>query len=331
MNLSSLRATWVAFNEDKAQRLAASIAYSTIFALAPLFVLMIAAVGAILKFHGTGSQADAEQTLLDQIRRSAGSSAANAVRQLIDAGFNKPRQSLIAQILAWIFFAIGAAGLFASLQDALNAVWRVENTQGGWKFMLRNRVATFGMIVVIGFLLLVTFVANAAIAFVTAHFLSRIPFAANPVVISAIDQLVTIAVIAAIFAAIFKVLPDVRIAWSDVWFGAVVTAALFVIGQVLISLYIVYGGVASAYGAAGSILVALIWIYYSALILLFGAEFTKVHAKSAALVVPSTVRATIDHPAGTDPRIVSERTADETAVSRGTSPGPANENTPSSR
>jgi len=177
----------------------------------------------------------------------------------------------------------------------------------------------------------VTFVANAVIAFVTAHYLSRIPFAANPALISLVDQVVSVAVIAAVFATLFKVLPDVRIAWRDVWFGAVVTAILFVVGQVLISLYIAYGGVASAYGAAGSILVALIWIYYSALILLFGAEFTKVHAKSAELVVASTVRQTIDQSAGTDPRVASARTAAETAVSPGVSPAAANENTPSSR
>jgi membrane protein len=331
MNLASLRATWDAFNEDKAQRLAASIAYSTIFSLSPLFVLLIALVGAILNFHGTGGQGDAENTLLDNVRKSAGPSAANTVRQLIEASFNKPRQGLIAQVLAWIFFVIGAGGLFASLQDALNAIWHVENARGGWRFVLRSRVATFGMIVVVGFLLVVTFVANAVIAFVTAHYLSRIPFAANPTLISLIDQLVSVGVIAAIFATLFKILPDVRIAWRDVWFGAVVTAVLFVVGQVLISLYIAYGGVASAYGAAGSILVALIWIYYSALILLFGAEFTKVHAKSAQLVVASTVRQTIDHPAGTDPRIASVRTAADTAVSPGVSPAAANENTPSSR
>jgi membrane protein len=302
INPSSLRATWLAFNEDKAQRLAAAIAYSTIFSLAPLFVLLIAFVGTLLNFHGTGGQADAEQSLLAEIRKNAGPSAANAVRQLIEASFNKPRQSLVAQILAWIFLGAGASGLFAALQDSLNAVWHVESTKGGWRLMLRGRAAAFGMIVVVGFLLLVTFVANAAIAFVTAHFLSRIPFAANPVVIGAIDELFSLALITVIFALIFKILPDVNVAWRDVWFGAAVTAVLFVIGEALIALYIAYGGVASAYGAAGSILVALVWIYYSALILLFGAEFTKIHARTATLVVASAVRSTIDHPAGVDPR-----------------------------
>jgi len=306
ITLESLRATWDAFNADKAQRLAAAIAYSTIFSLAPLFVLLIAAVGAVLSFHGGTGQADAERSLLDHVSQSAGTGAANAVRQLIDASFNKPRQSLIAQIIAWVFFAIGAGGLFASLQDALNAVWGVENAKGGWRFILRTRVASFGMIVVVAFLLLITFVANAVIAFVTAHFLSRIPFAANPFIVTAIDQIASLVIIAAIFAALFKILPDVRLAWRDVWFGAAVTAVLFVVGQVLIALYIAYGGVASAYGAAGSILVALVWIYYSALILLFGAEFTKVHAKNAALIVPSTIRQMVDHPAGADPRAIAK-------------------------
>jgi len=267
-----------------------------------------------LSFQGTAGHAGAEASLLADIRKSAGPSAANTVRQLIDASFNKPRQSLIAQVLAWIFLVLGASGLFASLQDSLNAVWHVESTKGGWKHLLRTRSAAFGMIVVVAFLLLVTFVANALIAFVAAHLLSRIPFAANPVVVSGLDQTLTVALVACIFALIFKVLPDVNLAWRDVWFGAAVTAVLFVIGEALIALYIAYGGVASAYGAAGSILVALIWIYYSALILLFGAEFTKIHARTATLILPSTVRSTIDRPAGVDPRLATSRGTTETSA-----------------
>jgi membrane protein len=299
---ATLRATWIAFNEDKAQRLAASIAYSTIFSLAPLLVVLIAVIGSILSVSGSGGQSSAEDQLLGHIRQSAGAAAADTVRQLITASFNKPRANLIAQILGWVFFAVGASGLFASLQDSLNAIWHVESTKGGWKYLIRSRAASFGMIVVVGFLLLVTFVANAAIAFVTAHFLSLIPFAANPVLLSAIGQLLNVSLIAVIFAMIFKILPDVNLDWSDVWLGAGVTAVLFVSGEALIALYIAYGGVASAYGAAGSILVALLWIYYSALILLLGAEFTKVSAKRASLVVASSVRQLSDRPAGDDPR-----------------------------
>jgi membrane protein len=299
---ATLRATWTAFNEDKAQRLAASIAYSTIFSLAPLLVLLIAVVGTVLSASGSGGRAGAEDQLLAQIRQSAGPAAANSVRSLIAAAFDKPRANLIAQVLGWVFFAVGASGLFASLQDALNAIWHVESTKGGWRYLVRSRVASFGMIVVVGFLLVVSFVANAAIAFVTAHFLSRIPFAASPLAIQTIGAGLNVLLVAAIFAMLFKILPDVSLSWRDVAIGAVVTAVLFAVGEELIALYITYGGVASAYGAAGSILVALIWIYYSAMILLLGAEFTKVSAKSAALVVASTIRQTSEHPAGADPR-----------------------------
>ncbi|MDP9025070.1 MAG: YihY/virulence factor BrkB family protein, partial [Candidatus Eremiobacteraeota bacterium] len=202
--------------------------------------------------------------------------------------------------------------------DALNAIWHVEATNGGWKQMVRDRLASFGMILVVGALMLVTLFANAAITFVSAHYLNALPFVGNPIVATTIDQILSIAVVTAIFALIYKVLPDVEIAWRDVWVGAAVTSVLFVIGEALIGLYIAYGGVASAYGAAGSLLVALIWIYYSALVLLLGAEFTKVHATRATLTVDSTIRHTSEAPAGSDPRRVGNASepAESARVSR---------------
>jgi membrane protein len=303
MNVALLKATWQAFNEDKAQRLAAAIAYSTIFSIAPLLILVVAIVGGILDVGvGHGGHRSTLNALLAQVRQSAGPGAADTVKALIEGSFNKPKQGLIAQILGWIFFILGASGLFAALQDALNAIWHVEATKGGIKQILRDRIASFGMILVVGFLMLVTFAANATISFVSAHFLNAIPFAANPIVVSTIDQIISIAIVTVIFALIYKVLPDVNIAWRDVWIGAGVTAVLFVVGEALIGLYIAHGGIASAYGAAGSLLVALIWIYYSALILLLGAEFTKVYATDATLTVPATIRHVSDQPAGVDPR-----------------------------
>jgi membrane protein len=306
MNVDLLKRTWQAFNDDKATRLAAAIAYSTIFSLAPLFVILIAIVGNVLDVHGSGGHTTAENALLSEIRKSAGPGAADTVRQLIEASFSKPRQGLIAQVFGWIAFALGASGLFASLQDALNAVWQVESAKGGWKQMIRDRVASFGMIIAVGFLLLVTFVANGAITFIGTHLLGQIPFAANPVLVSIVDQVVSIALVTVTFALIFKVLPDVDVAWRDVITGAALTAVLFVIGEALIGLYIAKAGIASAYGAAGSILVALLWIYYSAIILLLGAEFTKVYAGGAKLSTPSSIRQTTDAPAGADPRFVRQ-------------------------
>lgn len=301
MNLGVLKATFAAFNADKAPRLAAAIAYSTIMSIAPLFIVLIAVAGAFL-----GSHSQVQTQLVDQISKSAGTSAGNAVRQLVESSYNKPRQGLAAQIIGWIFFAVGASGLFASLQDSLNAVWHVESTKGGWVRMLRSRAASFGMVLVVGFLLLVTFIANSAIAFISAHFLTQIPFAANPIVVTVINGVISLIIVTVIFALIYKVLPDVHVAWRDVWIGAAVTAVLFLVGEALISIYLAIGGVASAYGAAGSILVALLWIYYSAMILLLGAEFTKVNAKDVKLVETSLVTATTEQAAGTDPRYAGD-------------------------
>jgi len=300
-----VKRTITAFNDDKGQRLAAAIAFSTIFSIAPLFVILIAVVGGLLKVSGNGGHTSAENSLVAEIAKNAGTSAAETVRKLIDASFSKPRQGAIAQTVGWIAFAFTASGLFASLQDALNAVWHVEAARGGWRELVRVRIVSIAMIVVVGFLLLVTLLANAVITFVGAHFLSRVPFA-NSVVLTIVEQLVSTVVAAVVFALLFKVLPDVRIAWRDVWIGAAVTAVLFVLGEALISLYIAYGGVASAYGAAGSILIALLWIYYSAMILLLGAEFTKVFAGHAELTVPANVRHLIERPAGADPRVAGK-------------------------
>jgi membrane protein len=295
-----------AFNEDKATRLAAAIAYSTIFSIAPLFIVLIAILGSFV-----GGHAGAENKLIDLVAKNAGQGAADTVRQIVSASFKKPRQGVIAQAVGWVAFAFGATGLFASLQDALNSVWHVETAKGGWKQMLRGRLTSFGMVLVVGFLLLLTFVANGAIAFVGTHFLAQIPLGANPAVIAAINLVASYVLVTVIFALLYKVLPDVDVAWRDVWIGAAVTSLLFIIGESLISLYIARGGVASAYGAAGSLLVALLWIYYSALILLLGAEFTKVNAQTAALLAPSVVRYTAEHPAGVDPRFAREPTQAE--------------------
>ena len=308
MNFGVVKATVTAFNEDKAPRLAAAIAYSTIFSIAPLIIVLVAIVGSVLDFRvGHGGHTTALNALLENVRHSAGDGAAKTLKSLIEASFSKPKTGLIAQILGWIFFIVGASGLFAALQDALNAVWHVEATRGGWRQMVRGRIASFGMIVVVGFLLLVTFVANAAISYLSSHVLSNIPIVGNPVVASLIDQIITFAITTAIFALLFKVLPDVTISWRDVGVGAAVTAALFVVGELLIGLYISKAGVASAYGAAGSLLVALIWIYYSAMILLLGAEFTKVTAHRVGLTVDSVVRHQSDQPRGVDPRVAAAK------------------------
>ena len=273
--------TWRAFSADKAPRLAAAIAYATMFSLAPLFIVLIAIAGGVLGLE-TGGHGHhiVENALIDRVRDGAGDGTAQTVRGLIDATFARPREGAFAQIVGLVMFVVGASGLFAALQDALNVVWHVH-TSGGWKVMLRDRVASFGMIVVVGFLLLVSFAANAAVTIAATHFSAALTFAGGPVILNAASWLASVAIVTGVFAAVFKVLPDVQIAWRDVWLGAFFTSLLFLLGQVAIALYLALAGVASAYGAAGSLLVGLLWIYYSALVLLLGAEFTKVRSRRA--------------------------------------------------
>jgi membrane protein len=280
-NVHVLKETLAAWNADKAPRLAAAIAYSTMFAIAPLLIITIAIVGAVLGFAGTAHPHTAvENSLLAQISRAAGTQAAQMVRTMVDASFGRPRQSVIAQIAGWIAFVAGASGLFAALQDALNTIWDAKPPPAHRNVlvMIRDRAMSLAMLLVIGFILMTSLLLNVAIAYTTAHLTNILPVAGTGPLVAGVNWLVSIGVIAVLFALIFRILPDVDIRWSDVAVGAFFTAILFVAGQALIGLYIGRAGVASAYGAAGALLAILIWIYYSASILLLGAEFTKIYA-----------------------------------------------------
>jgi membrane protein len=272
--------TYSRWNADKAPRLAAAISYSTVFAISPLFIILIAFAGTVLDAaHGHGGKTAIEAGLYGAIERSAGKAAAGTVQQLVAAAFDKPRQSLVAQIVGWLVLVLGAAGLFAALQDALNTVWHVDPPKKPIVTAIRDRIVSIGMLLAIGFLLLVTTAINAAIAYLSAYVAQALPFPGAALVFAAINWIVSLAVITLLFALMFKYLPDAKIEWRDVWTGALVTAAGFVIGQALIAFYLGTTGVASAYGAAGSLLVLLLWVFYSSMILLFGAEFTRVYAE----------------------------------------------------
>ena len=196
------------------------------FALAPLLIVLIAIVGSIIGAQNGGhGHHVAENALLSQIQAHAGVQTANAVREMVAAQFDKPRQSVIAQIVGWVTFIVAAGGLFSALQDALNYIWNVESTKGGWKQMLRERFASFGMIAVVGFVLVVAFGANALLAYLTSRYFSSV--IGVPAVLAAIDVVLNIGIIGFIFAALFKVLPDVKLKWKDVLVGGYVTAVLF--------------------------------------------------------------------------------------------------------
>jgi membrane protein len=282
IGLAMFKETLGAWNADKAPRLAAAIAYSTMFAIAPLLIITIAFVGAALGFAGTAHPHTAvENALLLQISHAAGPEAAQMVRGMVDASFGKPGMSILAQIVGWIVFIIGASSVFVALQDALNAVWDAQPPPAHRNvfIMLRDRTMSLAMLLVIGFLLMMTFLLNILIAFASSHLANFLPFAGAALTFAVVNWVVSVAVIALLFGLMFRILPDVEIRWRDVRVGALFTALLFVIGQALIGIYIGKAGVASAYGAAGALLAILVWIYYSASILLLGAEFTKIHAR----------------------------------------------------
>ncbi|HEY0394115.1 MAG TPA: YihY/virulence factor BrkB family protein [Candidatus Elarobacter sp.] len=277
-----LKETYTRFNADKAPRLAAALSYTTIFAIAPVIVIVIAIAGSIIAAtvgHGHGHSVVRDQ-LLGSIRASAGKEAADTVGVMVTSAFGKTQQSLIAQIIGWVTLVLGAAGLFAALQDSLNTVWHVEPEKKSLWVTLRDRVASMGMLAAIGFLLLVTTALNAGIAFVSSYVSHALPFPGAGVVFGLVNVVISVALISVMFAAMFKYLPDATIEWRDVWTGALFTSVLFVIGQALIALYLGKAGVSSAYGAAGSLVVLLLWIYYSSMILLLGAEFTRVYAET---------------------------------------------------
>jgi membrane protein len=302
VDFALVRDTFNAWNEDKAPRLAAALSFSTIFSIAPLLIIVIAIAGTALGLRG-GLQhphGNVEAQLLDQIRAHVGVQAADSIRDLVAANFSKPHQGVIAQIIGWITFIVGASGVFASLQDSLNTVWHVEpNKQSAW-LTIRGRVAPLGMVLVIGFLFLVTFAFSAALAFVSTYFSHALPFPGAGFVFTAVNYVVSLALITVLFALIYKILPDAKIDWSDVWVGSGITALLFLVGQALIGLYLAKSGTASAYGAAGSLLVLLLWIYYSAMTLFFGAEFTKIYAlrRGKAIAAPHQERPVQTQPLG---------------------------------
>jgi membrane protein len=281
LDVSLLKTTFGRFNADKVPRLAAALSYTTIFAIAPVFIVIIAIAGYVIGVaNGTGhGHHVVEDRMLAAIESSAGKEAADTVRQMVTAAFAKQGQSIVAQVVGWILLIAGAVGLFAALQDALNTVWDAQPPKRGLMLAIRDRIASFAMLLAIAFLLLVTSVVNAGIGIVSTHLVVLLPFPGAGLLFTVVNWVVSIALIAVLFAVMYKYLPDVAIAWGDVRVGAVVTAVAFVAGQSLIALYLAHAGVASGYGAAGSLVVLLLWVYYSSLILLLGAEFTRAYAE----------------------------------------------------
>jgi membrane protein len=259
------------WSEDQAPRLAAALAYYTVFSLAPVLVIVVAVAG--LAF---GSD-QVRSGIVEQVRGMLGDGGADLVLGMLEAAA-KPKDSLVAVGIAFATMVIGASGLFAQLQDALNTVWEVRPKAGrGLIGMVKDRFLSFSMVLGVGFLLLVSLVLAAALQAVQTFAEGRVS-ALTPA-FQGFGLLLDLGLTALLFAMLFKFLPDVKLKWSDVWTGAVITAILFAIGKWTLGAYLGRGAVGSAYGAAGSLAIVLIWVYYSAQILLFGAEVTQAYAK----------------------------------------------------
>jgi membrane protein len=269
--LSLVKDTFTEWSNDKAPRMGAALAYYTAFSLAPLLIIAIALAGMVF-----GDKA-ARGEITEEIGTTVGPTAARSIEELV-AGASAPEGNILMTVAGVVILLIGASGVFVELQESLNTIWKVPmaKTAGFWN-MVRQRFVSFGMVLGIGFLLLVSLVASAALA-AAGKYLTPEAMPGGVYLWEGINWLVSLAFITLLFGLIYKVLPDVDLRWRDVAVGAAVTAFLFTLGKFAIGLYLGQSTVASSFGAAGSLVVVLVWVYYSAQILLFGAEFTRLYS-----------------------------------------------------
>jgi membrane protein len=259
------------WSKDNALTLGAALAYYTIFSMAPLLVLAIAFAGLVF------GRAAAQGEIVAQIQGLLGASGAELIESMIERA-SEPASGVLATVISLATMLFGASGVFGQLQGSLNQIWGSDAARRtGMKGQLQRRAASFSMILVMGFLLLVSLALSALISglhgFIDEYFTVPSEF------LSLANVTVSFAIVTAMFAMIFKLLPDARIEWRDVWLGAVVTALLFTIGKSLIGIYLGRAGITSVYGAAGSLVLVLLWVYFSAQMLFLGAEFTEVYSR----------------------------------------------------
>jgi len=262
------------WNNDYAPSMGAALSYYTVFSVVAVLIKKITIEAVVF------DQQTAQQQLLDQIGGLIGDEGAHAIEAMLQNA-QKPKQGAIASVLSVVTLVLGATGVFSELETDLNRIWKVQGpeTQGVWH-LLRARLLSLGMVLAIGFLLLVSLVISAGLAAWGKYWSGW--FFGIEALLQAANFVVSLSVITVLFALMYKILPSVKIAWRHVWLGAVVTALLFAIGKSLIGLYIGKSSIASSYGAAGALVVLLVWVYFSAQIFLLGAEFTRAYASAQA-------------------------------------------------
>lgn len=259
------------WQQDKAARLGAALAYYAIFSIGPLILIMTAIAGFVF-----GDEA-ARGQITSNLQGTLGQSGAQMVETIVK-GASKPSTGIIATVIGVVTLLLGASGLFGQLQDSLNTIWGVMPKPGaGIMAMIKARVLTFLMVLFAGLLLLASLVANSVLAAAGGVIKDYLPGGA--LIWQLVGYAVSLGILVLLFAIIYRFLPDLHIAWSDVWIGSIVTTVLFIIGQIALSLYLANNNFGSTYGAASSIVILLVWIYYSAQILFFGAEVTQVYAR----------------------------------------------------
>jgi membrane protein len=270
-----LKQTAMEWLDDKAPQLGAALAYYTVFALAPLVLLLLAIIGLLFRDDPSGAWSRVTQ----QMGYFLDKSAIQVVTDIAQDA-SKPGKSVLATVIGIALALFGATGVFGQLQDALNTIWGVKAKPGeGMMSFLRARFVSFAMLGGVFFLLLVSLTIEALLKGFSHYVQSALP--GGLAIAVSVYLLFDFAVVTLLFAMIFKFLPDAKIQWRDVWIGAVMTAIFFGIGKWALGLYLGSGAAASAYGAASSLITLLLWIYYSSQILLFGAEFTQVYANQA--------------------------------------------------
>jgi membrane protein len=282
-----LKAAFSGWWNDNVPRMGAALAYYTLFSLAPVLIVAIAIAG--LAFGPEAVRGE----IVGQIEGLVGRGGALAVQAMLE-GAARPSSSVPATVIGIITFFLGATGAFLELQTDLDAIWRVKPKSRGsfLRDLVMQRLISFGLVLGFAFLLLTSLVVSAALAAVHTYMGNAFPGVA--VLWEALNVIVSLVVITLLFAMIYKVLPDVKLAWSDVWVGALVTAGLFTIGKFLIGLYLGTSAFASSYGAAGSVIVVLLWVYYSSQIILLGAEFTRAYVEQFGPRPPPVEFATKD-------------------------------------
>lgn len=271
--LPLLQQTYTRFTDDRGLKLSAALAYYTIFSIAPMLIVLIAVTGI---FYG---QEAIQGKVFSQLNDFIGNKSAAQVQEILKQ-MQLSGKGTFAIITGVITLMIGASGVFIEIQDSINLIWRVKaKAKRGWVKLIIDRVLSLSMVASLGFLLIVSLIINGlvlALSSILTRFLPDITL----LIIVLLNQGITLLVLVALFSIIYKILPDVEIEWKDVRAGAVFTSLLFMLGKYVIGLYIESSSIASVYGAAGSFLLVIVWVYYSAAILYFGAEFTQVYAQS---------------------------------------------------